>query len=148
MLYSIMLHIRLICVGTLKEAYFRAGVAEYEKRLGKYCKIEIVEVRESDPKTETAEIARKITRGHVALFDVEGDLVHSVDLAHKIETLAQTTSTINFVIGGSNGVAPDFTPDERLSFGRITFPHQLFRVVALEQIYRAFTIINNEKYNK
>jgi len=144
-----MLHIRIVAVGTIKDAYWTSAIAEYAKRLGKYCKFEIIQVRESFPKIESQEITAKL-KGYVFLFDIGGSLVSSNELACKMEKIAQTSSTITFVIGGSDGVENylDEHIDEKISFGRITFPHQLFRVVAVEQIYRAFSIIAGEKYHK
>jgi 23S rRNA (pseudouridine1915-N3)-methyltransferase len=144
-----MQHIRLVAVGNLKDAYYGVAVCEYAKRLGKYCKFEIVEIRESNPKTEMQDIIKNL-KGHVILFDINGTEISSPALADKIARLAQTAPTITFIIGASDGVDPAIAPHvhERISFGKITLPHQLFRVIAAEQIYRAFTIINNEKYHK
>jgi 23S rRNA (pseudouridine1915-N3)-methyltransferase len=141
--------IKIVAVGGLKEKFWADAVAEYEKRLQKYCKFEIVQIRESSVRSECAEIATKVA-GHVILFDVAGAEITSVDLAKKIAGIMQTKSTITFIIGGSDGIGDggDIKIDERISFGRITLPHQLFRVVAVEQIYRAFTILGGEKYNK
>ena len=135
-----MISIRLIAVGNLKERYLTDAVAEYAKRLSKYCKLEIIEVKENKP------IQDKI-KGYSILCDIEGDLITSEALANKFKTISQTSSLITFVIGGSEGVS-GLEVNEKISFGRITFPHQLFRVVLIEQIYRAFTIIKGEKYHK
>ena len=144
-----MLSIRIIAVGGIKEAFWADAIAEYKKRLGKYCKLEILQIKESTIKKECEEISAKL-KGHVFLFDINGEPVNSNDLSNKIAKLTQTSSTITFVIGGSDGVGAylDDYVNEKISFGRITFPHQLFRVVAVEQIYRAFTIISGEKYHK
>ena len=141
-----MLNIRIVCVGTLKEPYWRDAVAEYEKRLQRYCKLEIVQIRESNVKEETDAIREKL-RGHTILCGVAGDVVTSETLARNIERISQTSSTITFVVGGSDGVG-ELDVNQTTSFGRITYPHQLFRVVLVEQIYRAFTIIKGEKYHK
>ena len=135
----------MLAVGGLKEDYWVDACAEYVKRLTRYCKLKIIQIAESNPANETKEIIAKC-KGFVFVFDIGGELVSSVELAGRIEKLAQTNSTLTFVIGGSNGVCE--LEGERVSFGRVTLPHQLFRVVALEQIYRAFTINNGEKYHK
>jgi len=144
-----MQHIRIIAVGTIKDAFNRAAVSEYEKRLGGFCRFEIVEVKESTPKTELADIIKKL-RGYNILFDINGTEISSVDFAKKIEKLALTAPVVTFIIGASDGVDGAIAPylQERISFGKITLPHQLFRVVAVEQIYRAFTIINRLPYHK
>ena len=141
-----MLNVRLVAVGGIKESFFSCAIAEYTKRLTKYCKFEIIEIRESTPAKETRDIMDKV-KGHAFLFDIAGDLITSPTLADKISHLTQTTSAVTFIIGGSNGVTCDLNA-ERISFGRVTYPHQLFRVIATEQIYRAFTIIAGEKYHK
>ena len=141
-----MLNIRIVAVGCLKEKYLVDAVAEYAKRLTRYCRLEIIQIRESDIKTETSEIQTKL-KGHVILCDIGGELFSSAQLSQKIQSLSQTTSCITFVVGGSNGVG-QLTVNQCLSFGRITLPHQLFRVILVEQIYRAFTIIKGEKYHK
>jgi len=156
-----MLHIRLITVGTLKETFWRDAYAEYAKRLTRYCKLELIEIKESNPKQESADIRAKLDtkKGHVFLMDIKGTPTSSEDLASKISNLSQTTSTITFIIGGSDGVYMGSDPttqhgslatliNDKISFGKITLPHQLFRVILTEQIYRAFTMIGNEKYHK
>ena len=136
-------------MGTLKEKYFTDACAEYLKRLTRYCKPEIIQINESNPSNETREIISKC-KGHTILCDINGDLISSPDMAQKIANLSQTNSTITFIIGGSDGITPEINAAirDRFSFGRITLPHQLFRVALLEQIYRAFTINNGEKYHK
>ena len=144
-----MLHIRLIAVGTIKEQFFTDAIREYTKRLGKYCKFEIIQVLQSTMKRECTDIIEKL-RGYVISFDRTGEMVSSEDLSTRISKLSQTTSDITFIIGGSYGVGQylDRHIHEKISFGKITFPHQLFRVVATEQIYRAMTITRNEPYHK
>ena len=144
-----MLTIKVVAVGGLKEKYWQDAAGEYVKRLSRYCKLEIKEVPEGDIKREGSEI-RKHARGHVILCDIHGEMVTSEGLAGMISDLTQVTSTITFVIGGSEGVGAylDDLADSRVSFGRITLPHQLFRVILLEQIYRAATILRGEKYHK
>jgi len=144
-----MITIRIVAVGTLKEKFFVDAVAEYVKRLGRFCKLEIVQIRESDPKQECGDIRRQL-RGHVALCAIDGELVTSEGLAAKLENLSQVTSCVTFVIGGSDGVGNHLEDvvAERISLGRITLPHQLFRVVLVEQVYRAFSINSGAKYHK
>ncbi|MCL2846659.1 MAG: 23S rRNA (pseudouridine(1915)-N(3))-methyltransferase RlmH [Firmicutes bacterium] len=144
-----MLTIRIVAVGGLKEKFWSDAIAEYQKRLGKYCRMEIVEIRESNPRDESREITTKL-RGHVILCDINGPLVTSDGLSARMNTLSQTTSAITFVVGGSDGVHETLSQhiNERMSFGRITLPHQLFRVILIEQIYRAQTITRGEKYHK
>ncbi|MCL2755463.1 MAG: 23S rRNA (pseudouridine(1915)-N(3))-methyltransferase RlmH [Firmicutes bacterium] len=144
-----MLTIKIIAVGTIKEKFFTDAISEYVKRLGKYCKLEIIQVKESDIKRECEEIKTKL-RGHVFLCDINGQSVSSVGLSKRVENISQTSSTISFVIGGSDGVGNylDDVVSEKISFGGITLPHQLFRVILVEQIYRAFTIAKGEKYHK
>jgi len=144
-----MLSIRIIAVGSIKETFFREAIAEYQKRLTRYCKLEVIEIREGTQKQETDAIRAKV-KGTVLLCDINGKPITSEDLATKISTLSQTTSTISIIIGGSHGVgnALDDVVHEKLSFGKITLPHQLFRVILHEQVYRAFTIIKGESYHK
>jgi len=143
-----MLSIKIVAIGKCESYYFDA-VAEYTKRLSKYCNFEIIQIKNSDIKGETDAI-RPHLKGHVILCAIQGELVTSESLASKIDKLSHTTSAITFIIGGSDGVGThlDNQIHDRVSFGRATFPHQLFRVMLTEQIYRAFTILNNEKYHK
>ena len=145
-----MLSVKIVAVGSIKESFFEEAIAEYEKRLSKYCKFEIIEIKESDSKNEAIAIRQKL-KGFVMLCDVGGRQVSSVELSDSFFNLGvMGSSTVSIVIGGSHGVGNclDDVVDEKISFGRITFPHQLFRVVLVEQIYRAFTIIRGEKYHK
>lgn len=143
-----MLNVRLLAVGGLKEKYFADAVSEYAKRLTKYCKFEIIEIKESTVKKETEAIGEKV-KGYAVLCDIGGELVTSEILATNLEKISMTNSAVTFIVGGSNGVDIDgLNINERISFGRLTLPHQLFRVVLTEQIYRAFTIIKGEKYHK
>lgn len=158
------MNINVICIGKLKEKYWTAAIEEYTKRLGAYCSLRIVELKESKlPKnasasdeqnvinTEGEEILSKISDGdYVVALEVEGKLLDSIELAESVEKAAFQHSTIDFVIGGSLGLSQSVKKRANLgmSFGRITLPHQLARVVLLEQIYRAYKIINNETYHK
>jgi 23S rRNA (pseudouridine1915-N3)-methyltransferase len=159
-----MLNIRIICVGKFKEKYWEAASAEYMKRLGAYCSISVTEVREeklpanasaADERNvidaEGRSILSKVTKGdYVIALDVRGRELGSEDIAEKIRETAFTHSTIDFIIGGSLGLSDEVKSraDLKMSFGRITLPHQLARVVLLEQIYRAFKINAGETYHK
>ncbi len=159
------MNITLITVGKIKEKYFRDTIAEYQKRLSKYCRLEIVEVAdEKTPdkasETEEAQIRqREAARILKAVRDnaycialtIDGKKRDSVNLATHIEQLGLSgKSNLVFVIGGSLGLYDSVVQraDETLSFSELTFPHQLMRVILLEQIYRCFRIINNEPYHK
>jgi len=152
-----MLKLRVVAVGGIKESFYRDAVAEYVKRLGKWCKTEIEEVAEAamlsgDAKrTAEGEAILKKLKGYVCLLDVKGKKVSSEALADKIQAATVAgNSELTFVIGGSNGVsdAVKARADETLSFGDITLPHQLFRVVLLEQLYRAQCILHGTPYHK
>ena len=159
------MRITLVTVGKIKEKYLRDAVAEYVKRLGKYCKLEIIEV--ADEKTqerasETEEMAVRSKEGerilkhvkedaYVITLEIQGNQISSEELADKIEGLGvQGKSHVVFIIGGSIGLGMEVMKrsDYALSFSRMTFPHQLMRVILLEQIYRGFRIMNGEPYHK
>ncbi|MDO4903136.1 MAG: 23S rRNA (pseudouridine(1915)-N(3))-methyltransferase RlmH [Limosilactobacillus sp.] len=159
------MNIKIIGVGKLKEKYFKAGIEEYAKRLGRYCKFEIVEVPdEKAPESlsqaemddvmgkEGERILSKIKdREYVFVLAIKGKERTSEDFAKEINQLATYgKSDITFVIGGSLGTSPAVLKraDAQISFGRFTLPHQLMRLVLTEQIYRAFTIINGLPYHK
>lgn len=149
-----MLQIDVIAVGKLKEAFWRDACAEYQKRLQAYAKLQIHEVADSSPNQEAElvlGVLAKCTGAHVILLDVAGRETSSEQLATKLDTLAvQGHSRVAFIIGGSSGVtdAVKRAANERMSFGPITLPHNLARVVLLEQIYRAFKINRGEPYHK
>lgn len=157
--------ITVISVGKIKEKFYRDAIDEYAKRLSRYCKLNIVEV--ADEKTpdgaspnlcmsimekEADRIESHISEGsYVIALAIEGKKCNSENFANKIEGLCVNgTSHIIFIIGGSLGIADRIKKraDELLSFSDMTFPHQLMRVVLLEQVYRGFRIINNEPYHK
>ena len=158
--------ITILCVGKIKEKYFRDAIAEYEKRLGRYCKLEIVEV--ADEKTpdgaseaEEQQIRRKegerllkYLEGkncYVIALAINGKMLDSVALSEKVSDLmVKGNSHIVLVIGGSLGLSKKVLAraDEKLSFSALTFPHQMMRVILLEQIYRCFRIQKNEPYHK
>ena len=143
--------IKSICVGKVKEKYLRDAISDYEKRISKYHKINIIEVDDSNMKEEAIKIKQHIkSNDYVITLEIEGNMLTSMELANKIDKTFITNSNITFIIGGSDGL--DDSVKERsnykLSFSKFTFPHQLFRVILLEQIYRSFKILNNETYHK
>ena len=159
-----MLNIRIICVGKFKEKYWEAASAEYMKRLGAYCNVSVTEVREeklpahasrADEETvierEGKSILDKLNAGDfVIALDIGGRELSSEALAAKIADISFNASAVDFIIGGSLGLSPEVKAraDLRMSFGPITLPHQLARIVLLEQIYRAFKINAGETYHK
>ena len=157
--------ITIITVGKIKEKYWKEAIAEYEKRLGKYCRLEILEVADEKTPDHASEIAEnrirdkegvRISRylrddAYVIVLAIQGRMLDSVELSDKINTLGiQGKSHIIFVIGGSLGLSDEILAraDYQLSFSRMTFPHQLMRVILLEQIYRSYRIIQGEPYHK
>lgn len=157
--------ITIITVGKIKEKYLRDAIAEYSKRLSKYCKMEIIEVAdektpenasESMNETIKSREAERILKylkddAYVMTLEIQGKQITSEELAEKIEKLGiQGTSHLIFVIGGSLGVGKKVLErsDYALSFSKMTFPHQLMRVILLEQIYRSYRIIKKEPYHK
>ena len=157
--------IRIICIGKLKEKYWMSAAAEYSKRISGYANIEIVELKESKLPSNPSEadensvliregqnILSKIKdNDHVIAMEVEGEQLDSVELAKKIQHAFDTkSSTIDFVVGGSLGLSDEVKKraDYGLSFSKLTFPHQMARIMLLEQIYRAFKINSGETYHK
>lgn len=143
--------IKIICVGKVKEAYLRDAINDYEKRILKYHKIDIIEVIDSDIEEEAERILKFIkSSDYVITLELDGKMISSMELADKIDKTFITNSNICFVIGGSNGIGDRVKERSNysLSFSKFTFPHQLFRVILLEQIYRSFKILNNETYHK
>ena len=147
--------IKIICVGKIKETYFKDALKEYEKRLSKYTKLEIIELPDFsyDEKKEVVEEGKNILnkineKDFVVTLEINGKNLSSEELSDFINK--NISRNIIFVIGGSNGLSSSVLDrsDYRLSFSKLTFPHQLFRVILLEQIYRSFKIINNEAYHK
>lgn len=147
-----MLRITIFAVGKLKEQFWKDAVAEYLKRLGGYAKIEVRELPDSNVEKEASALLSALPeRGPIILMDIRGKETSSEGLAQKIDNYAlNSDSHISFIIGGSDGVAKEVKQraTERISFGPITLPHNLARVVLLEQIYRAFKIIRHEPYHK
>lgn len=144
-----MLGVNLVCPGTLKEAYLRDAVAEYTKRLSRFCRLTVTEIAESTPEKEKDAIL-KACKGYVIALCIEGQTVSSEELARKMENVALSYPTVTFVIGSSEGLDDEVKnrANWKLSFSPMTFPHQLMRVILLEQIYRAFTINNHITYHK
>lgn len=141
-----MLNVLILCVGTLKEQFLRDAVKEYSKRIGAYAALSIKEV-----KTDRELIPCLPKKAYKIALCVEGRQLSSEELAAKLDEVpSRGISEIVFVIGDSDGMGEDVKAscDMRLSFSKMTFPHQLMRVILLEQIYRAFTINNNGKYHK
>ena len=147
--------IKIICVGKIKEKYFIDAIAEYKKRLGKYTSFDVIELPDYNydiSKTiyeEGKNILSKINdRDFVVAMEISGNKMSSLELSKFIDS--NISKNITFVIGGSYGLSTDVLKraDYKLSFSELTFPHQLFRVMLFEQIYRAFKIINNESYHK
>lgn len=142
--------IKIICVGKLKEKYLVDACLEYTKRISKYTKIEIIELKDSNIKEERDNILKYINKEFIITLEIEGNMLDSPTLAHKIDNIFLTNPNITFIIGGSDGLHDDIKKisNYKLSFSNLTFPHQLFRVMLLEQIYRSFKILNNETYHK
>lgn len=157
--------ITIISVGKLKEKYLKLGIAEYSKRLKKYVKIKILEVNDEPAadnlsnkeieiikKTEGKKIIKKVPkRAEVIALDLKGKELSSENLAEHIDkTTTYGKSHFVFIIGGSHGLSSEVLEksDLKISFGKFTFPHQLMRLILIEQIYRSFKILNNEPYHK
>lgn len=159
------MNITVIGVGKIKEKYLKLGIDEFSKRLSKYCKLDIVELDDEKAPEKLSEkemimvkdkegkrILSKIKdNSYVIALAIDGKNLSSEELADKISNLAvRGNSSITFVIGGSLGLSDEVMKrsDYKLSFSKMTFPHQLMRLILLEQVYRAFRINNNEPYHK
>lgn len=150
--------IKIICVGKLKEKYWQDATKEYLKRLTKYSKVELIEVPDSkidNPtialKQERDTILSKISlKDYIITLEINGKMLTSLQFAQQLEKLNMQESNLCFVIGGSNGLHSDISNQSNLkiSFSSLTFPHQMFRIIFLEQLYRAYKINNNESYHK
>ena len=157
-----MVKIKVIAVGKVKEKYYSEALNEYAKRLSRYCDIKIVEVKEENFLKEPnesqkleilkleAEHMKKEIKGYLMITAIEGKKFSSVDFSKKIDSIKNVNSEISIVIGGSYGVDDSIKQmaQEKISFSDMTFPHTLFRVLILEQLYRAFSILNDGKYHK
>ncbi len=148
--------IKIICLGSIKEKYIKEAIEDYKKRLSKYTKLEIVELKDesddSNPlKKEKDNILKHINqKDNIVILDINGNQFTSEDFASFINKEITLYSNITFIIGSSTGLDEEIKKltNKRISFSKFTFPHQLFRVILLEQIYRGFKIINNESYHK
>lgn len=151
--------INLIVVGKIKEKYLEDGIGEYLKRIRPFCNLKIIEVKESNTleternlANEAALILNNIKKDdYVITLEIEGEMLTSVELAQKINKhYSYSPKTLTFIIGSSEGLSVEVKKrsDYKLSFSKMTFPHQLMRMIFLEQLYRALTIINNRKYHK
>ena len=150
--------IKLITVGTIKEKYLKDAIDEYTKRIKKYTNIELIEVKDEGLVEESKAIileAEKIKkhlspRDYIITMEIEGKQLTSPEFAEKINQIQIENSNIVFIIGGSYGLSDEIKQMAKLhlSFSKMTFPHQLFRVLLLEQIYRCYKILNNESYHK
>lgn len=157
--------LRIICVGRLKEKFYTDAVNEFKKRLSRFAEVEIVELADerapeklSDAELEQLKLAEgrrilaKLADGETAVaLDIKGVQLSSIELADKLKSLMlEGKSRIAFIIGGSNGLSSEVLSraDFKISFSKMTFSHQIFRIMLVEQLYRAFKIINNEPYHK
>ena len=150
--------IKIICVGKIKEKYLVSAIEEYSKRLSKYTKIEIIELPDYDINNkdivlekEKENILKHINnKDYIITLEIKGSELSSEEFAKKIDKIFITNPNITFIIGGSYGLHNQIKnmSDFKLSFSKFTFPHQLFRVILLEQIYRVYKINNNESYHK
>ena len=143
--------IKLICVGKIKEKYLTDGINDYFKIINKYHKLEIIEVEDSIPSIEETKIMKHIdNRDYVISLEIEGKNLSSTEFADRLNKTFISHSNITFVIGGSYGLSDNIKSrsNYKLSFSSMTFPHGLFRLIFLEQLYRCFKILNNETYHK
>ncbi len=144
--------IKILCIGKIKEKFFREAIDEYKKRLSKYTKLEIIEVADNESIDKEKELLLKHIneKDYIITLEIEGKELTSPELSKKLEDIFMINSNITFIIGSSNGLHDDIKKlsNFKLSFSKMTFPHQLFRIILLEQIYRAFKISNNESYHK
>ncbi len=156
-----MIKINLICMGDIKEKYLRDAISEYTKRLSRFADLKIIELKEHAPTSNNsseiqkalvkdAEEIKKYLKGHIICLDIQGNMTTSEGFAKKIEKISLISGEISFIIGASNGIHNSIKSlsNEKFSFSNMTFPHQLMRVIFLEQLYRAFTILNNIAYHK
>ncbi len=147
--------IKIICSGKIKEKYLNDAIEEYKKILSKYTKLEIIEIKDENSekalKIEAENIKKNIKPNYyIITLEIEGNELSSNQFAKQIDKTLSINPNITFIIGSSNGLDNSIKEisNYKLSFSKLTFPHQLFRVILLEQIYRAFKILNNETYHK
>ena len=158
------MNITILCVGQIKEKYFRDAIAEYQKRLSRYCKLQMIEVADEKTKENASEAENDLIRkkegerllkhikdsDYCITLEIDGKMLTSEGLSKEIDRLGLGKSSLVFVIGGSIGLdtAVLKRSDYALSFSKMTFPHQLMRVILLEQIYRSYRIMRGEPYHK
>ena len=160
-----MIHINIICIGKIKESFFKDAILEYSKRLSKYCILNITEMPDEKipnnasekeinniKNTECNKIINQLKKdSYIICLDPNGKQYSSEDFSKKIENISLIGySSITFIIGGSLGISKELLnkSNEQISFSKMVFPHQLFRIILLEQIFRAFKISDNENYHK
>ena len=156
------MNITIICVGKIKEKYLTDAIKEYSKRLSKYCKLNIIEVADEKTDENASDNLNEIVKdkegerilknikdnSYIITLEIGGKMLSSEELAGKIDEITMfENSNITFIIGGSLGLSTNIS-NYKLSFSKMTFPHQLMRVILLEQIYRSFRILKNEPYHK
>ena len=155
------MNINIICIGKIKDKYINDGIAEFSKRMTSFASLNIIELKEYNKEDsvnisiekESSEIMKQISKSnsYSILLDLDGKEITSENMSKYIENLKNKgISSINFIIGGSNGVSKELknSVDMKLKFSHFTFPHQLMRLILLEQVYRWFAISNNIKYHK
>lgn len=143
--------IKILCVGKIKETFYQEAIKEYMKRLSKYHKVVIEELPDSTKQKEEELLLKKINlKDYNIILDIDGTMLNSIELSNHLDKTFLNHSNITFIIGGSDGLTDKVKQmaNFKLSFSKLTFPHQLFRVILLEQIYRSFKILNHETYHK
>lgn len=150
--------IKILCVGKIKEKFFKEAINEYLKRISKYSKIEIIEVNDVDLNNKELNLEKERDnlmkyindKDYIVTLEIEGKQMDSEEFSKTIDKTLINYPNITFIIGGSYGIHDDIKNKSnlKLSFSKMTFPHQLFRIILLEQIYRGFKIIKNESYHK
>lgn len=145
-----MIKLNIVCVGKIKEEFYRAAVAEYVKRLSRFAKVQIKELPEGKNPEDEAESILRALKGYVFALCIEGKKLSSEKLAAELKSLCDRGEEISFVIGSSCGLSEKVKEkaDFKLSFSDMTFPHQLMRVILSEQVYRAFMINSGSEYHK
>ena len=150
--------IKIIAVGNIKEKYLKEAIEEYKKRISKYSNLEIIEVKDESYddikkvlEVESEKIEKHLNdRDYIITLEIDGKEYSSEEFASKLDNILMENSNLTFIIGGSYGLSDRIKSKSKLalSFSKMTFPHQLFRVILLEQIYRSYKINNNESYHK
>ncbi|MCL2255790.1 MAG: 23S rRNA (pseudouridine(1915)-N(3))-methyltransferase RlmH [Firmicutes bacterium] len=146
--------INIICAGNLKEKFFKDAFSEYEKRLSRFCNLNVIEVKDFSDDDNAIQkegmLMLSHLKGYSIVLDIHGQNISSEEFSLSLDKAFITNSEVNFFIGGSHGLLPEIKQKANLkmSFGKMTYPHQLMRVILAEQIYRAFNIQHNTKYHK